>query len=495
MKVHTPNYFDYDAEFNNCFTLLKKCSKKYNNFTLFNIEKMLSLSNMYSFVYKTFERYYNGTLAQNYINALNSIDFPFDFGLVPTSNFSKEDFWFGYKFAKEYFDYFQTFKFDENLIHDGFELGKWYSIVDQQSFISNISSFLLDTIQFNSKKQKTLSNKWISMFAVASKYRATFGHIVPSTKFIFEGKELGAWILAQRNAYKRNTLSKTAIALLEAIDFQWINPKNHKEIYCLGVVREYYNTNGSLDKPYVNLEVATSISYLASLKKKNVLTPAFENELVSYSKIWDEDAASYLFYAQDLEAHPNFFNEGYTYLEDAFQRYGYPLLLDSYHRRWAERICTLHKYHILKKEEYAQLQLINFDFDFSELCWRTGMFFLEQFIADGEDIFSYFNNNRSYKNYGISFWLNTQAKIFNDGKLTPSRLSELEVLGIDLKKLLISRDIHHHFECIKEYLTTGHITSKDFTIDESFDIIKDAKRRGILHYETISELNALGFNW
>ena len=123
------------------------------------------------------------------------------------------------------------------------------------------------------------------------------------------------------------------------------------------------------------------------------------------------------------------------------------------------------------------------------------MFFLEQFIADGEDIFSYFNNNRSYKNYGISFWLNTQAKIFNDGKLTPSRLSELEALGIDLKKLLISRDIHHHFECIKEYLTTGHITSKDFTIDESFDIIKDAKRRGILHYETISELNALSFNW
>lgn len=493
--THTNTRFDYDTEFNTYFASLNKYSKKYNNFTLFNIEKMLSLPNMYFFIFKTFERYYNGTLAQNYINAFNSIDFPFDFGLKITPTFTAQDFWFGYKFAKDYFDTYHTFKFDVNLLHDGFKLGEWYSEVEQQTFVSNISSFLLDAIKYKSKAQKTLTNKWISMFATASKFKDKYGHIVTPSVFSFNGKDLGYWVTSQRKSYQNGTLSKTAIELLEAIDFQWANPKNHKEIYCLGIVREYQKTNGSLEKPYTDIEVAKAISYLASLKKKSIISPNSVNELLSYTPYWDDDASTYLKYAMELEFNPNFFSEGFTYLETTYQKYKYPLLIDSYRRRWAERVCTLYNHHLLKKEEIAKLQKIKFNFDFSELCWRTGMYFLKQFLADGEDLIAYFNNNRMYKTYGISFWLNTQAKLFNENKLEKSRVDELTALKVDLKKLLISRDIHHHFECVKKYLTSGDIFSKKFSIDESFDIIRDARKRGILHFATISELDALGFKW
>ena len=495
LRIHTTTFFDYDAEFNNYFSVLRRHSKKYNNFTLVNVEKILSLPDMYTFIYKTYERYYNGTLGPRRIHDFKSIDFPFDFGLVNTSNFTAKDFWFGYKFAKEYFEFFHTFDFDVNLMYDGFELGKWYLEVEQQTFVSNIPSILLDYIQYKSKKQKILTNKWIAMFALASKYNEQYGPIVPPLKIVFDGEDLGSWIALQRSSYKNGTLSNTAIKLLETINFQWLNPQNHKEIYCLGIVREYQNTHGSLQKPYDSFEVAKAISYLASLKKNRTISPTAENELISFSNNWDDDATSYYNYAKQLQENPNFFADGYRYLECTYQKYNYPLLIDSFRRGWAERVCILHKYHLLKKEEYDQLKLIKFDFDFTELCWRTGMYFLEQFMADGEDLYTYFNNNRMYKTYGISFWLNTQAKAFNENRLTRVRLNELEALGVDLQKLLISRDIHHHFECIEKYLTTGENISTNFSINESSDIIRDAKRRGILHPTTISELNALGFNW
>ncbi len=495
LNVHTTSLFDYDAEFNTYYDAIKEHSKKYRNYTLTNIEKTAFLPHMNIFIYKTYERYYNGILAQTYIDAFNSINFPFDFGLAPNSALTKEDFWFGYQYAKKFFKINHQFIFDENLEFDGFKLGEWYLKVDQQVFFSNIAFYLLDAISFDGKNQKLVDSQWKNMYALACEYRQTYGHLIIPNDYKVNGAELGVWLAYQRTRYKMNKLSQMAISLLETIDIQWTNPKNHKEIVCFGIVKKYYTDKGSIQKPYSDFEIAKSINYLASQKKSQKITPSIDTELSAMASDWFVDAAKYFEYAKDREKDPNFFSNGYAFMLGKYNIYGFPNLVDTFCKDWAKKICAYHQVNILTEEEYKQLALIDFDFDFDELLWRSGIYFLEDAIAKGKNIIHLFSKCSAYKGFALGMWLNTQAKYFNDSVLSNDKIDELKALGVDLEKLLNTKDIHFHVKRVLKYLNSENLSSENFSIEESIDIVRYAKVNGYLHRTTIKELDARNFEW
>lgn len=495
LNVHTTSLFDYDAEFNTYYDAIKEHSKKYRNYTLTNIEKTAFLPHMDTFIYKTYERYYNGILAQAYIDAFNSINFPFDFGLAPNSALTKEDFWFGYQYAKKFFDINHKFVFNENLEFDGFKLGEWFLKVDQQIFFSNIAIYLLDAIEFNGKNQKLVDSQWKRMYALACEYRQAYGHLIVPNKYEINGEELGYWLACQRGYYKRNALSKTAISLLEAIDIQWTNPQNHKEIVCFGIVKKYYTDKGSIQKPYSDFEIAKAINYLASQKKSQKISSNIDAELSAMASDWFVDAAKYYEYAKERKNDPNFFSNGYAFMTGKYNKYGFPNLADTFCRDWARKVCSYHQCGILTEDEYKQLAIIDFEFDFDELWWKSGIYFLEDAIIKGKNIIHIFSKNSGYKFFPLGAWLTTQANHFNANVLSDDKVEELSKLGVDLQKLLNTKDIHYHVERVLKSLNSEKPSDDDFSIEESIDIIRYAKSKGYLHRTTVEKLDARNFEW
>ena len=129
---------------------------------------------------------------------------------------------------------------------------------------------------------------WNKMYGLASEYYCANGNLLVPIKYIYKGKQLGAWIKTQRQAIRPDTkyiISQKQIDMLNEIGMVWdVYELQFTEAYELA--KKLYAQNGKLsintraDKE--SAKVANWIIYTRRLKQDGKLSP---DKLEKYNEI------------------------------------------------------------------------------------------------------------------------------------------------------------------------------------------------------------------
>ena len=137
---------------------------------------------------------------------------------------------------------------------DGFKLGMWLSnqkTAYKKGKLSKKRFELLNKLNVNWYKDSSLN--WYKLYSKLCQYYKENGNIDVKQHYITkDGYELGKWLSSQRQSYKRGTLVKEKIKLLEKLNIKWsidylyqIDWHNNYERLC-NYYNEYGNTKVSL---------------------------------------------------------------------------------------------------------------------------------------------------------------------------------------------------------------------------------------------------------
>lgn len=95
-----------------------------------------------------------------------------------------------------------------------------------------------------------LPDQWESMLEQAKMYAAECGNLdVSATYKTADGLSLGRWLMDQRAAYRKGTLSTDRIKQLESIGFEWESPLERQWLQGCSEAQAFYELNGHLNVP------------------------------------------------------------------------------------------------------------------------------------------------------------------------------------------------------------------------------------------------------
>lgn len=153
--------------------------------------------------------------------------------------------------AKTYFQANGNLEVPKRYItEDGLALGMWVQ-TQRRAYSGSISGVLtpaqiarLDSIGM--VWENRLEQSWNRHFQAAKAYFETYGNLLIPARFVTEdGRNLGKWIMNQRQAKKSGKLTQEQVESLESIGMTWNYADEKWEMYYLEALR-YYQEHGDL---------------------------------------------------------------------------------------------------------------------------------------------------------------------------------------------------------------------------------------------------------
>ena len=136
----------------------------------------------------------------------------------------KEQQWMlKYNLAKQYYEQNNNLLIPRRFVINGVNLGDWIQKQRKQYKEETLSQSrinLLNEINMQWKANPTpeeQDREWNKMYSIAQIFLNKHNHLLISRKTIINEASIGSWIFEQRRKYKRKTLSKEKIALLNKI--------------------------------------------------------------------------------------------------------------------------------------------------------------------------------------------------------------------------------------------------------------------------------------
>jgi len=313
---------------------------------------------------------------------------------------------------------------------NGNKLGTWCS-VQRQKYIKNL---------LTKEKVKQLNNlnfiwdlldyQWELGFSELQSFYFSHGNCsVPKRHVCKSGFNLGLWVLSQRQAFKKDSITAERISKLDELDFVW-DPKEDQWRVGVRHLRDYYAQNGHCNPPNTfKTQDGFSLGFWVTHTRKLIK----EGKLSNNRKTLIDD----LPIALDVKKFhwDRGFNELKNYVNefgDANVPYGFEAQSGFKLGSWVgyQRAAIKNKKGDgLTKLQLKKLKELNFKLDPKKNSWDHNLRALKQYIAihGHADVPGNFITKNGV-NLGI--WINNLRKAHRNSTLPSEKYDELVELGI-----------------------------------------------------------------
>ncbi|MDE6285302.1 MAG: helicase associated domain-containing protein [Bacilli bacterium] len=330
--------------------------------------------------------------------------------------------WFNnYNIAKEYYNANQHLLIPDTYVIDGIAIGRWIG-TQRKNYKNKI---------LEDNKIKLLNEigmiwdvnveKWQKMYSYALEYYNKHKNLNIPNKYKVNGYDISNWVVKQREKYKKGTLTKEQIKLLEDIEMNW-NPTENlwEEMYDLA--NKYFKNNGNLMIPQWyeinNRKLGEWILSQRQLYKNNRLSSDKIEKLNAIKMNWNpqeqqwqqmfEEAKTYYLENGNLEIPQRYVNENGTKLG----------VWISNLRQNKEK---------LDKSKIEQLDKIG-------MVWKLKLEW-EDFYELATEYFNEFGNinlkcREEYKGIKLGWWITNQKRYKKENKLSKEKIDKLDKIGL-----------------------------------------------------------------
>lgn len=371
----------------------------------------------------------------------------------------KEQQWMlKYNLAKQYYNQNNNLLIPKRFVIDGINLGDWIQKQRKQYKEGKLSQNrinLLNKINMQWKVNPTIEEQdreWNEMYSIAQNFFNEHKHLLISRRTVINEASIGFWIFEQRKRYKRKTLSKEKIALLNEINMVWeLENKNQtkqlqsQELWNkkYNIAKQYYIENGDLLVPdnyiFKNINLGNWISRQRNAYKQNNLNItqimllnmiSMEWELIGDINKVSDTWLKYYNLAQNFYIENNHLSIPLNYdIENLHLGYWLANQKKYYreNRLIKEKIQLLENINIIWQNNECNEGKYFYDNKNNKIIkkdWNYMYSIATDFYNEFYDL--YMPNNFIYKNENLGKWLSRQRTKYKNKELSQQQIKLLE---------------------------------------------------------------------
>ena len=365
------------------------------------------------------------------------------------------------------------------------ELGAWVGIqrgIYGRGELLEARKEKLEAIGFDWDPFTTL---WENMFSALCKYYEEYGHCnVPKRNPVY--RELGTWVGAQRNIYKKRKLPMERISRLEAIGFDWdVLATSWEKLFI--ALCDYRKKQGHCNVQRTSSENTIFGQWLSvqrRMYKQGELSKERIDKLESIQFEWD--------------ICDGLWEKMFTVLCQYSQKNGHcnvPLrfLENPTLGNWVIRQRMSFAKNKLSSYQKNKLEAIGFEWDLLATQWETKFASLCEYCErNGHCIIP-------KKHPVLRMWVGVQRKAHKEGKLSKERRERLEAIGLDFDPYTNLWEIM--FTALCEYreeygnCIVPRYYSQNLALGNWVKRQRMNYKKGNLPKERIERLESIGFVW
>ncbi len=261
---------------------------------------------------------------------------------------------------------------------------------------------------------------WDENYSALEAYKARFGDCRVLLRWP-ENPSLGAWVGAQRTAFKSGKLPPVKVARLEALGFEWDVRRGDWDEYCsaLETYKAQFGDCRVPDKWPENPSLGRWVGKQREFQKAGKLSADRVARLEALGFEWDAHIANWEANFSALEAYKAQFG-------DCSVPSVWPE--NTSLGRWVSVQRRTFKSGKLPPERAARLEALGFEWDAHIANWEANFSALEAYKARFGDCRV---PDKWPDNTSLSGWVSVQRQAFKSGKLPPERAARLEALGFE----------------------------------------------------------------
>ena len=273
--------------------------------------------------------------------------------------------------------------------------------------------------------------RWDIKFSLLQEFRNREGHCdVKSLYREEDGENLGGWVVNQRQAKRRGTLSQDRAKRLEDLGFSWDMIKSKwAEHFSLMVAFQHREGHCEVTGEHIEkgLKLGLWVVNQRRLKNQGLLDASREKSLEDIGFVWKVTPSNWESNLSLLKQFKK--REGHCNVPRSHEEDGAPL------GRW---VATQRHRKTLNQERMKSLEKVGLLWDGFlsnqqryEVEWEKRLSVLEKF----RDREGHCNVPLQHKEEGVNLgsWVGTQRQAFKHGKLQPHRQERLEAAGFVVK--------------------------------------------------------------
>lgn len=380
---------------------------------------------------------------------------------------------------------------------EGYKLGQWI-VTQRANRTKNDPALTPERIarldKIGMQWQGLKDRLWEEGFSEAKKYYDENGRLnVKKT----ENPALSSWIINQRQKYRANELSKERFERLNEIGMIWELEDSWS--FKFEAAKRFYFENGHLDIPadYVTGDGILLGNWYRSVKnsyRQGLLTEERQKQLESIGMKWDsvKDRTWALYFdraKEYYETNGNLnINAGYE-TEDGIKL-----------GTWISSQRYAYNNKKLSKEKIQQLEGIGMSWQRDISRWEEGYLH----AADYYERNSVLNPPADYTaedGFPLGSWIAAQRRKYQSGKLSESRISRLNKLGIDWNPYeALWQEGYRNAEAYYKAngnlcVSSAYITDGGYKLGVWLSNQRTKYRTGKLSDERITKLKKIGMIW
>ena len=347
----------------------------------------------------------------------------------------------------------------------------------------------------NNKKKGVIRRPyvdWNTRYKQLKQFTEKYGHCkVPQKKH----PQLGSWVMNQRAAYKKGTLSSDQIKLLNSIGFSWVLQKHVSWNEMFRQLEEYKDKNGNCNvstHDEANLQLGRWVDTQRTAYKKGKLSSKQIESMNGIGFEWNLDEDKW--------------NEMFEQLVQYEKKNGHCRVpVKKYEANpklanWVHKQRQKYKNGKLLPDRIELLKGIGFEWELQRhVCvgWDERFEQLKGYKKDHGDC----NVPARYKvNPSLGQWVNDQRKAYKNGKLSKERIESLQEVGFAGREVSVVGwdERFHQLEAYKEKNGDCNVS----TLDEDYkqlgkwvDRQRQAFKKNKLSKVRINRLEGIGFKW
>ena len=379
-----------------------------------------SMKSLNGWVIRQRTNYRNHTMTDEQYQRLSAI------GMVWTI----DDIWDGnYEKAKKYYEEHGNLDIPALYVtEDGVGLGSWYRRIRKEYLNGTMPEERMRQLDaIGMQRESVIRRNWMQNYEAAKRFYEENGHLMVRAGYITEdGVKLGTWITGQRENYKAGRLTDEQIALLEKIQMHWNRFEVSWDSY-YSLAKDYFSKHGDLNivADYETEDGVRLGAWLANQKGKYKKFKLSELQISLLEKIgivwscsddsWDE---GYRHAEEYFRANGNLdVKTGYT-CEDGFKL-----------AAWLGNKRTSYRNTKLPTERVKALEKIGMEWTRMDKKWEQAYQEAEAYYRMNHHL----NVPQKYQTesgFYLGFWVFTQKKKYQAGKLDTEKVRRLEQIGM-----------------------------------------------------------------
>jgi hypothetical protein len=310
-------------------------------------------------------------------------------------------------------------------VEGGEKLGNWVAHTRHFKKKGKLSQVRIDRLDEICFAWSASEAYWEKMFNLLKHYKARTGdYNVPQRHVLEDGENLGAWVRAQRQFYKKGTLAQELVNSLDTIGFTWDKPVSVEWNYMFTLLEQYKTREGDCKVPANHIEegekLGNWVAYTRQFRKKGKLRQeriALLDEIAfawSVSEAYWETMFSLL---KQYKARTGDYNVPQRHVEDGENLGAWVLMKRQFYKKGT-----------LAQDHVKSLEAIGFVWDKPvSVEWNKMFYLLEQYSTREGDC----NVPANYIEGGekLGSWVARTRHFTKRGKLSQDKIDRLREIG------------------------------------------------------------------